>query len=70
MRPKRSKKELLDATRASVKREMAKPRMSKSARIMQRDLATVRIPKQANANFGRTVAKIIPYQSRKQPEKT
>jgi hypothetical protein len=40
MRPKRSKKELLEATRASVKREMAKPRMSKSARIMERYLAT------------------------------
>jgi hypothetical protein len=70
MRPKRTKKEILDATRASVKREMAKPRMAKSARMMQRDLATVRIPRQANAIFEGTVAKIIPPRSRKQPEKT
>jgi hypothetical protein len=69
MRHKRSNKELLDATRASVKKEMAKPRMSKSARIMQRDLATVRIPEQASASLRGTVSKIIPSGSRKKPEK-
>jgi hypothetical protein len=69
MRHKRSNKELLDATRASVKKEMAKPRMSKSARIMQRDLATVRIPEQASTSMRATVAKIIPSRDRKQPEK-
>jgi hypothetical protein len=40
---KKAKKELGEATRASVKKEMAKPRMSKSAREGEINLAAARI---------------------------
>ena len=35
---KKAKNDLGEATRASVRKEMAKPRMAKSARIAQRNL--------------------------------
>jgi len=69
MRHKPPKKELLDATRASVKKEMARPRMAKSARIMKRNLDTGRIPERASTIMRGTVDKIILSRSRKQPEK-
>jgi hypothetical protein len=69
MRHKKTKKELLDATRASVKKEMARPRMAKSARIMKRSLDTGRIPERASTIMRGTVDKIIPSRNRKQPEK-
>jgi hypothetical protein len=69
MRNKRPKKELLDATRASVKREMARPRMAKSARIMKRNLDTGRIPERTSTILPGKVAKIIPSRGLKQPEK-
>jgi hypothetical protein len=40
---KKAKKDLGEATRASVKKEMAKPRMAKSARIAEWNLDTTRI---------------------------
>ncbi len=40
---KKAKKELGDATRASVKKEMAKPRIAKSARPEEINLAAARI---------------------------
>jgi hypothetical protein len=40
---KKGKKELDNSTRASVKKEMAKPRMAQSARIAERKLGTARI---------------------------
>jgi hypothetical protein len=40
-----------DATRASVKKEMAKPRMAKSARIMELILDTTRIPGQPSTTM-------------------
>jgi len=40
---KKGKKELDNSTRASVKKEMAKPRMAKSARIAERNLDTTQI---------------------------
>ncbi len=43
MRHKKTKKVSLDATRASVKKEMARPRMAKSARMAQRRLDVTRI---------------------------
>ena len=46
MLPKKSKKALDDATHSSVKKEMAQPRMAKSARIAQLRLLTARIPEQ------------------------
>ena len=36
---KKAKKDLGEATRASVKKEMAKPRMAKSVRIAEQNLA-------------------------------
>jgi hypothetical protein len=68
-RGKKSRKEVVDATRASVKKEMARPRMAKSARITQRNLETGRIPKRPSTTMPGTVDKIIPSQSRRQPEK-
>src|SRR5882762_5770513 len=46
MRHKKRKKERADATRASVKKEMAKPRMARSARMMELILDTTRNPGQ------------------------
>jgi hypothetical protein len=40
---KKTKKEFGEATRASVKKEMAKPRMAKSAREGEKNLAAARI---------------------------
>jgi hypothetical protein len=40
---KKAKKELSDATLASVKKEMAKPRMANSARKERANLAAARI---------------------------
>jgi hypothetical protein len=40
---KKDKKELNNSTLASVKKEMAKPRMTKSARIAERSPDTTRI---------------------------
>jgi hypothetical protein len=39
---KKAKNDLGEATRASVRKEMAKPRMAKSARIAERNLDTTR----------------------------
>jgi hypothetical protein len=44
---KKAKKDLGEATRASVKKEMAKPRMAKSARIAERNLG---VPKMGFAS--------------------
>jgi len=43
--------------------------MAKSARIMERDLAKVRIPERTGTTLPGKVAKIIPSQGLKQPEK-
>jgi hypothetical protein len=48
MRHKKSKKESGNATRASVSKEMAKPRMARSARVAELNLDTSRIPDGAN----------------------
>jgi hypothetical protein len=45
MQRKQDKKQLSDATRASVKKEMAQPRMAKSARITVLRNARARVPK-------------------------
>jgi hypothetical protein len=58
-----------DTTRASVKKEMGKPRMAKSARIAERNLDTARIPVEPSASMPGTVDKIIPSPSPSQPEK-
>jgi hypothetical protein len=66
---KKGKNELSDATRASVRKEMAKPRMAKSARIAKLNLDTARIPELPSATVGGTVDKIIPPRGPSQPEK-
>jgi hypothetical protein len=56
---KESKKELDNSTLASVKKEMAKPRMAKSARIAERNLDTTRISERlANGPHARLTHKI------------
>ena len=66
---KKGKKEPVNATRASVKKEMAKPRMAKSARIAELNLDTGRIPEQPSTTMRGTVDKIIPSPRPSQPEK-
>ena len=69
MAHKKRKKEAGDATRAGVKKEMAKPRMARSARITELKLDTARIPEQPSATVSGTVEKIIPSPRPSQPEK-
>jgi hypothetical protein len=66
---KKRKKEPDNATHASVKKEMAKPRMAKSVRIAELNLDTARIPDQPSATMRGTVDKIIPSPHPSRPEK-
>ena len=66
---KKKQKQIEDATKASVKKEMAQPRMARSARIAERNLDTARIPEQPSAAVAGTVDKIIPSPRLRQPEK-
>jgi hypothetical protein len=66
---KKSKKGPGNATHASVKKEMAKPRMAKSVRIAELNLDTARIPDQPSTTMPGTVDKIIPSPRPSQPEK-
>jgi hypothetical protein len=63
------KKGSSDATLAGVKKEMAKPRMAKSARLAELNLDTARIPEQPSTTMPGTVGKIIPSKRSSQPEK-
>jgi hypothetical protein len=65
----RRNKESANATRASVEKEMAKPRMAKSARITELNLDTSRIPEQPSTTMPGTVNKIILSPGPNQPEK-
>ena len=65
---KKAGREPDDALRASVKKEMAEPRMAKSARTMERTLDRGRIPVRSNTATYGTVDKIIPSRSRRRPE--
>ena len=65
---KKAGQEAGDALRASVKKEMAEPRMAKSARTMERTLDKSRIPVQPNTTLPGTVDKIIPSRNRRRPE--
>jgi hypothetical protein len=66
---KKRKVQFDNATRASVAREMAKPRMARSARIAELNLDTSRIPEQPSTTMPGTVDKIIPPAGPRQPEK-
>jgi hypothetical protein len=64
-----AKKEPGNATLASVRKEMARPRVAKSARIAEQNLDTTRIPEQPSAVMTGTVDEIIPSPSPSRPEK-
>ena len=64
-----NKKESDNATRASIKKEMAKPRMAKSARRAELNLDAERVPGQASVTLSGTVNKIIASLRTIQPEK-
>src|ERR1022692_3256265 len=66
---KKHKKEPGPPTRASVKKEMAKPRMARSARIAELNLDTARIPEQPSVTMPGTVNKIISPSRPTQSEK-
>lgn len=66
---KKLKKKSANATRASVKKEMAKPRMARSARIAELNLDTARIREEPSTTMPGTVNKIIPSSGPSQPEK-
>jgi len=55
--------------RAGVKREMAKPRMAKSARIAELNLDLTRIREKPSVTMPGTVGKIIPSLRPSKPEK-
>ena len=63
MRHKKAKKLPEDVTRAGVKKEMAKPRMARSARIAERNLDTSRVPEQPSTTMPGIVNRIIPPRS-------
>lgn len=65
---KKGKKEARDTARASVEKEMAKPRMAKSARITELILDTTRIPEHPSTTMPGTVHKIILSRRPGQPE--
>ena len=66
---KRTGKKIVDATTAGVNKELAKPRMSKSARIAELKLDVSRIPEQPSTTMSGTVDRIIPSPCPSQPEK-
>jgi hypothetical protein len=66
---KKGKKESGNATRAGVRKEMAKPRMARSARIAELNLDAARIPEQPSATMPGTVDKIIRSPRPNQPER-
>ena len=65
---KKTKKRRGDATRASVKREMAKPRIARSARIAELKLDPARSPEEPSTTMSGVVDKIIASPRPSQPE--
>jgi hypothetical protein len=66
---KRKESESDTATRASVEKEMAKPRMARSAKIAALSLDTARILEGPSTTMPGTVDKIIPSPRPSQPGK-
>ena len=66
---KKAKKESRDATLSTIREEMAKPRIARSARIAELNLDTTRTPEQPSVTMPGTVDKIIPSLGPTQPEK-
>jgi uncharacterized protein YfaS (alpha-2-macroglobulin family) len=69
MTHKKNKKKPRTATRADVTKEMAKPRMARSARIAELNLATARNREQPSTTMPATVKKIVPSPRKNLPEK-
>jgi len=69
MMRKKVKKNLTQSIPVSLAQEMAKPRMTRSARITELNLDTTRIPEQPRATMTGTVHRIIPSPRSSQPEK-
>ena len=68
MSHKNHEKEIGNPTYASVKKEMARPTMARSARITEMNLDTARTPEQPSATMAGTVEKIVPSSRPNQPE--
>jgi hypothetical protein len=66
---RKDKKKTDNATQASVKKEMAKPRMARSARIADLNMNPARIRQQPSAIMPGTVDKIIASPDPRQQEK-
>jgi hypothetical protein len=66
---KKKRSDAVKATHASVRKEMAKPRMSRSARIATLNLDPARIPEQPSVTMPGTVDKIITSPRASKPEK-
>jgi hypothetical protein len=69
MPQKKSKIVLGTTTVDSIKTEIAKPRMSRSARMMERNLDAAQIPKWASTTVSGTVGKIVSSSALGHPEK-
>jgi hypothetical protein len=66
---KKGKKEPGNALLVGIKKEMAIPRMARSARITELNLDTARIPEQPSTTMSGTFDKIISSRRPSQPEK-
>jgi len=66
---KKVKKDLAQSISMSITKEMAKPRMARSAQIAELNLDTTRIPERPSVILPGTVDKIVPASHRSHPEK-
>jgi hypothetical protein len=69
MRHNKKKSKSSDAARASVIKEIAEPRMARSARIAEQSLDLARTAEHPSVSMAGTVDKIIPPLRPSQPEK-
>jgi hypothetical protein len=67
--PKKANNDSGSAIRAKVRKEMAKPRMARSAKIAELNLDSTRIPEQPSVTLPGTVNKIIPSPRSSKPER-
>jgi hypothetical protein len=65
----KSKTKHVDPAHAAIVKEMANPRMSRSARIAELNRDTTRIPERPSTSMPGTVDKIIPSRGSRRPEK-
>jgi hypothetical protein len=66
---KKTRKKIGNTTRASVNKEMAKPRMARSTRITELNMDTSRLLERPSVTMPGTVEKIILSRHPSQPEK-